>query len=799
MLKNNFNTAWRNLKRNKVYSFINIGGIAIGLAAFWLITMYVGDELSYDRSFTNSNNIYRIAQHAAWKGGKFDLPLTPPPLGPALTQTFPEVQASVRIDAEGGGIIKYRNTVIKENDIFFADKKFFQVFDYPFISGDAATALAKPNSIVITESLAKKIFGDPATALNQSVSFGDSEPQEVTGIIKDVPKNSHLQFSGIRSMYVVPNDQNTWQNLYMYNYLLLKKSADVKDFEKKLDAFGKEKIAKIMDIPDYRMELQPLPSIHLHSDLQYELGRNSNIRRVYIFIAIAVLILLIALINYVNLATARAAMRVKEIGIRKVIGSSRAHLTGLFICEAVLVTFIAAFLAGIIVNFSISFFNQVAGKNLDIWRFGLVNTIAFVAVLALVAGLVSGGYPALLFSRFKMIPSLKGQLGNMHNNAVLQKSLVVFQFVIAVFLISSSFIIYRQLQFVNSKDLGFNKNQVVTFHIDDMKVRNEIPALKSALLQNTAIEDVAVASNALGDSYLGGHDFTFEKDSSMQSSPVMARQLYIDEDFLKTMDIHLLQGRNFSKDMSTDQVSAILINETLMKQLDYKDAIGKRAEFKVNQLMDRSHRTIVGVVKDFHNSSLQHKIEPLVLMLPPAVGEQDNLYVKIKQGRISEALQFLKSTYAKFDKQNAANFVFLDEAFAKQYEAEKNQEKLSFVFTMLSFIIACLGLTGLVMFTVSQRVKEIGIRKVLGASFASLIMMLAKNFMQLVVVATVIAIPIAWFAMNKWLQDFAYRITITWWMLLIPCMMAICIAVITVFAQAMKAAMANPVKSLRSE
>ena len=285
----------------------------------------------------------------------------------------------------------------------------------------------------------------------------------------------------------------------------------------------------------------------------------------------------------------------------------------------------------------------------------------------------------------------------------------------------------------------------------------------------------------------------------MQSSPVMARQLYIDEDFLKTMDIHLLQGRNFSKDMSTDQVSAILINETLMKQLDYKDAIGKRAEFKVNQLMDRSHRTIVGVVKDFHNSSLQHKIEPLVLMLPPAVGEQDNLYVKIKQGRISEALQFLKSTYAKFDKQNAANFVFLDEAFAKQYEAEKNQEKLSFVFTMLSFIIACLGLTGLVMFTVSQRVKEIGIRKVLGASFASLIMMLAKNFMQLVVVATVIAIPIAWFAMNKWLQDFAYRITITWWMLLIPCMMAICIAVITVFAQAMKAAMANPVKSLRSE
>lgn len=792
-------TAWRNLRHNKTYSFINIAGIAIGLAAFWLIGLYVGDELSYDRSFTNADRIYRIAQYASWEGGSMNFALNPPPLGPAITEKFPEVEAVVRMDAEGGGVIKFNEQAFKENSIFFADKSFFKIFDYTFLSGDAASALSQPNSTVITESLAKKIFGNAAQALNQTIFFDDSEPAKITGVIKDVPQNSHLQFRGIRSMYVVSNDQNTWQNFYMYNYILLKKGTDVNAFEKKLNAYGMQTIAKDMGITDYRMELQPVSSIHLHSNLQYELSANSSMSRVYIFIAIGILILLIALINYMNLSTARSAVRVKEIGIRKVIGSSRSNLAGLFITEALLVTFIAAFIAVFLVEAGMPFFNKISGKHLNIWRFGTYYTIGFMLVFALLAGVISGSYPALFLSRFKMIPSLKGQLGNMQTSALLRKSLVVFQFVIAVFLISGSFIIYKQMQYVNNKDLGFNKAQVLTFHIDNMKVRNEIPALKNALLQSPLIEDVAVAGNAIGDSYLGGHDFAFETNGVMQSSSVMAKQLYVDNDFLKTMNIQLLQGRNFSKDMQTDQYGTMLINETLMKQLGYTNAVGKKSEYRINQFSDMSRRNIIGVVKDFHFSSLQHKIEPMVLMLPPAANEQDNLYVKIAKGKIAEGLDYLKSTYAKFDRQNTADFTFLDESFAKQYAAEQKQEQLSFVFTMLAFIIACLGLTGLVMFTVSQRIKEIGIRKVLGASVGSVTMMLGKSFMQLVLIATVIAIPVAWFAMHQWLQDFAYRIEIKWWMFLIPGLIAICIALITVCTQAVKAALANPVNALRSE
>jgi putative ABC transport system permease protein len=725
--------------------------------------------------------------------------LNPPPLASAIAEKFPEVEQVVRMDAEGGGVIKFNKEAFKQNDILFADNNFFKIFSYTFLYGDAASALSQPNSTVITERLAKKIFGDVAQALNQTIYFGDSEPVKITGVIKDVPQNSHLQFSGIRSMYVVSNDQNTWQNLYMYDYILLKKGVDVNAFGKKLNAFGMQTIAKEMGIKDYRMELQPLTSIHLHSNLQYELSTNSSMSRVYIFIAIGILILLIALINYMNLSTARSAVRVKEIGIRKVIGSSRSNLAGLFIAEALLVTFIAAFIAVFLVEVSMPFSNKVSGKELDIWRFGTYYTIGFVIVFALLAGLISGSYPALFLSRFKMIPSLKGQLGNMQTSALLRKSLVIFQFVIAVFLISGSFIIYKQMQYVNNKDLGFNKAQVLTFHIDDMKVRNEIPALKNALLQSPLIEDVAVAGNAIGDNYLGGHDFEFEKNGVMQSSSTMAKQLYVDDDFLKTMNIQLLQGRNFSKNMQTDQYGAMLINETLMKQLGYTNAVGKKSEYRVNQFTEMSHRNIIGVVKDFHFSSLQHKIEPMVLMLPPAANEQDNLYVKIAKGKIAAGLAYLKKTYANFDRQNTADFNFLDEAFAKQYAAEQKQEQLSFVFTLLAFIIACLGLTGLVMFTVSQRIKEIGIRKVLGASVASVTLMLGKSFMQLVLIATVIAMPVAWFAMHKWLQDFAYRIDIKWWMFLIPGLMAVGIALITVCAQAVKAAWVNPVKSLRTE
>lgn len=611
-----------------------------------------------------------------------------------------------------------------------------------------------------------------------------------------MPQNSHLQFSGIRSSDDEFKNED-WQNAYLYTYLLLKKGTNINSFEKKLGPLEKD-ISKETHYTSFQIELQPLTSIHLHSNLDYELSNNGSISRVYMFMVIGFLVLLIALINYMNLSTARAAMRVKEIGIRKVIGSGKKHLIGLFISEALLVTAIAAIIGCVLVKLALPFFNQLAGKDLGLWRFGKINTIGLIILFTLVTGIVSGSYPALFLSRFKMIPSLKGQLGNMHASVVFRKSLVVFQFVVAVCLISGSYIIYRQMQYVSQKDLGFNKEQVLSFHIDDMKVRSEIPSLKNALLQSPLIEGAAIAGNPIGNNDLGENGFFFEKNGEMETTSQSANKLYVDEDFLKTAGIHLLQGRNFSKEMPTDKDDAVIINETLMKKLGYKNAIGKKMKYNVrNDSM--TNRVIVGVIKDFHAYSLQHKIEPMVLLMPPNDKEQDNLYVKIAKGKAAAGIAFLKKTYTKFDPNNTADFHFLDENFNKQYSGEQKQEKLSLAFTVLAFIIACLGLLGLVIFITAQRRKEIGVRKVLGASVTSVTILLSKDFGKLVFIATIIAIPIAWFVMNKWLQDFAYRIELKWWMFLLSGCIAILIALLTVSIQALKAAIANPVKNLRSE
>ncbi|HZJ19096.1 MAG TPA: FtsX-like permease family protein, partial [Pricia sp.] len=557
-------------------------------------------------------------------------------------------------------------------------------------------------------------------------------------------------------------------------------------------------IAQQMGVSDFQVELQPLTAIHLHSDLDYEIGSNGSIGRVYMFIVIGLLVLLIAVINYMNLSTARSTMRVKEIGIRKVVGSGKKQLIGLFISEALLVTFIAALIAIFLVQLTLPFFNDLAEKDLGLWRFGIINTVGSIIVFTLLTGILSGSYPALFLSRFKMIPSLKGQLGNMHTSVVFRKSLVVVQFVITVCLISGSYIIYRQLQFVSQKDLGFDKDQILISHIDDMRVRNKIPALKEALLQSPFVESAATAGNPIGTNYIGKYGFNFEVNGKIQETAQVATFLYVDEDFLSTNGMQLLQGRNFSKDMPTDKDAAVIINQTQMESIGYSDAIGKRVQYKTGN-DSTVYRKVIGVVKDFHSTSLLHKIEPMVMLMPPEDAERDNLYVKIAKGQAVAGIAFVKNTYDKFDPENQADFHFLDDNFNQQYVAEQKQEKLSLVFTVLAFVISCLGLLGLVIFIAAQRKKEIGVRKVLGASISSVTVMLSKDFGKLVAIAALIAFPIAWFAMDRWLQDFAYRIKLEWWMFLLSGGIAVAISLVTVSFQAIKVAMANPVKSLRTE
>ena len=703
----------------------------------------MSDEFSYDRSFPNADRIYRVVQHTNGENGRMDIAVTSPPFATALKNNYPEVEDAVRIGIEAGGVIHFEDKTINQDDICFAENSFFTLFDHQFLYGERENALKQPGSIVLSESLATKIFGNSALAMNKELLFGSTkQPIRVTGVIMDMPQNSHLQFSGIRSF---GNDALTsinWDEAFLYTYLLLKEGADIKSLEDNLAPLEQD-LSRRMQFANYQVELQPLTSIHLNSRLDYELSSNGSSSRVFMFMVIGLLVLMIAMINYMNLTTARAAIRVKEIGIRKVLGSGQKHLIGLFITEALIISLIGALFACLLVYLTLPFLNHLAGKNLGLWHFGVANTLGFICFFTFLTGGLCGSYPALFLSRFKMVPSIQGQLGDMRSSVVFRKSLVVFQFVITVCLLSSSYIIYSQIQFMIQKDLGFDKEQVVIGHIDNIKVRTQSQSLKEALRRSPLIENVATAGNPLGTNYLGKFGFYFEQNGVIQQQSHMANFLYTDEDFLPTNGMRLIKGRNFSKSMKTDKEEVIIINETLMNDLGYSDAIGKRVEYFIDD-DSTVNRTVIGVVKDFHFSSLQHAIEPLVMLIPPHEVEGDNLYVRLSKGQALAGMSFLKETYRKFDPESKSDFHFLDENFNNQYLNEQRQIKLSQVFTILAFIISGLGLFGLVLFMATERRKEIGIRKVLGASVSSVAVTLSKDFGKLVAVAAIIATPIAW-------------------------------------------------------
>ncbi len=800
MIRNYFKIAWRNLQKHKAFSFINIFGLAMGIAAFWLITLYVTDEWSYDRYNTKADRIFRVAQHGQWNGGKFDLAVTSPPYAATLKSEFPQVADACRIDAEGGGKITIGDKTINEGSVLLTDNSIFNIFSYQFLYGDEKDALAKPQTIVLTKNLAESLFGDASIALNKIIQI-EGQPTTVTGVIVDVPVNSHFSFKALRAF---PADymngyNGNWGNSNLYTYLLLKNHDDYKTIEAAGESFFNKHIKNDLGAMKFTLDLQPLTDIHLRSNLSYELGSNGNITYVYVFSITALLILVIAIINYVNLTTARSSIRVKEIGVRKVIGSDRAQLMVMFFVECILLTFIATLIAAAIIQFALPYFHELSGKKLILLQFGTVKTIAAFIGFSLVAGVLSGIYPALFLSGFKTIPAMKGQLGNQLSTILFRKSLVVFQFVITIVMIAGSYVIYQQLNYFQKRDLGFNKAQTLTFHVNNREVRGKVDALKQQLLLNPAIEAVGVAGNPIGNNNIGGGDFNLGPDGKPTSESKIVQNLQIDEDFIPTLQIKMAGGRNFSKSITNDVTDAILVNETLVKELGWKDAVGKRVRTGVGSKGKVITQTIVGVVKDFNTYSLQHKIAPMTMVLPVEAKDKDNLYIRISRGNVQASLDYISKIYSTFDIENKAEFHFLDQNFAAQYQTEQKQGTILLIFTILAISIACLGLFGLVTFTAEQRVKEIGIRKVLGASVASIVNLLSTDLMKLVIIATLIACPIAWFAMDKWLQDFAYKININWWVFMLAGGGAALVALATVSIQAIKAAVNNPVKNLRSE
>ena len=793
MLRNYFTIAWRNLKKHKAFSFINIFGLAIGIAAFWLITLYVTDEWSFDRYNTKAERIFRVVQHGTWKAGKFDLAITSAPYAPALKSDFPQVEEMARIDAEGGGKVTVGEKSINEGDMLFTDNAIFKIFSYQFLSGDAQTALAKPQSIVLTKTFAESLFGDAGNAVGKTILI-DGNPANVTGVIADVPVNSHFSFKALRSLPA--GYTSAWDNSSIYTYVLLRNTEDSKIIEAASSKFFNKYLKSSLGDVKFSMELQPLTAIHLHSNLSYELGNNGNITYIYVFSITALLILLIAVINYVNLATARSSVRLKEIGVRKVIGSDRGQLIIMFFAESILLTFIAMLIASAIIQFSLPYFNQLSGKNLVLMQFGTFETTALFLGFSLFTGMLSGIYPALFLSGFGTLSAMKGQLGNQVSTVLFRKSLVVFQFVITIVMIVGSCIIYQQITFAMNKDLGFNKAQTLTFHINNKDVRAKAGALRQQLLQNPNIEDVATAGNPIGNNNIGSGGLTISPGAS---DALMVQRLDIDEDFVPALQIKMAVGRNFSKAVPSDVSEAILINKTLADKLGFKEPVGQHVYMGKDDQGKLIQKTIVGVVKDFNTYSLQHKIAPLVMQLPKAADDKDNLYLRIAKNNVQASLDFITKTFAAFDIENKPEFHFLDQNFAAQYQTEQKQGNILLIFTILAISIACLGLFGLVTFTAEQRVKEIGIRKVLGASVASIVSLLGTDLIKLVVIATIIACPIAYFAMSKWLQDFEYKIAINWWVFVLAGGGATIIALATISIQSVRAAVVNPVKSLKSE
>ncbi len=800
MLKNYFKIAFRNLQKHKVFSIVNIAGLSVGLSVFWMMALYISDEISYDRSFENAGRIFRVVQSGSSATGSFKLAITAVPLAPALIHDYSEIADAARIDQEGGGIIDFQDKKIKADDILLSDSSLINMFRYPFLSGNPRRALAKPNSIVLTKSLALRLFGEVENALNKVITFeNETNPiYQVTGVMEDIPANSHLHFSALRSL---PADySDSWENAHVYTYIMLKPGVDPKKLESKFPAFyARHFPVQFARLSQYRMDLQPVTSIHLHSAMDYEIGRNGDIRYVYLFSIVALLILVIALINYINLATARSSIRIKEVGIRKVIGSDRKHLILLFLSESALFTLIAAVIAVFLSGIFLPWFNQLSGKTLGLWQFGRGTTLSVLVLFSLFTGLTGGIYPALFLSRFRPIPALKGQQGNLHSNIIFRKVLVSFQFVMTITLIAGCCIIYQQLHFLHNKDLGFNKDQVLTFHIHNHAVRNQVEALKAKLQQSPLIESAAAASVPIGNNYIESGSYYFEEHGEIASSSRQAQNLMIDASYLNTLQIKLITGRNFSNSMPTDKTGAVLVNETLVKELGWTDPIGKQVQYKNDEQGQTTNFTVIGVVRDFSIYSLQYKIAPLLLQMPPTLNDEDNLYVRVSKKNISGALAYIKETYRQFDPNAAFEYHFLDENFAVHYESEKTQGSLILVFTILAIFIACLGLFGLVTFTAEQRTKEIGVRKVLGASVTSIVRLLSGDLIVLVCLAIFVATPIAWYCMHIWLENFAYHVSVSAWIFVFAGTLAVLIALITVSFQAIRAASVNPISSIRSE
>ena len=810
MFRNYFKTAIRNLYKNKGFSAINIIGLACGLATCLLIILYVADELNYDHYNKKLSQIYRVDADIQFGGHHFDLASSPDPLGAALKSNFPQVKQYVRLRDHGGFLVKKGNQNIQEDRVILSDSTLFDVFTLPMLAGDVHTALVNPNSVVLTESMVKKYFPKTETTdvVGKTLTVNDTSLYKITGVVRDVPKKSHFHYDFFVSIYgqLSPYEINQWTSNNFNTYIVLDKNANSKKFSSQLDDFVMkyvEPLFKTMNITKEEFKKQgnylhynliPLSRIHLYSHKDSELEANGNIQYVYIFSVIAFFILLIACVNFMNLSTARSSGRAKEVGVRKVLGSLRKNLITQFLTESMLISFISMILALAIAALLLPYFNTLSGKELTTQAFFSSWLLPSLLLLVIIVGLLAGIYPAFYLSSFRPVAVLKGKIAAGFKTGWLRSGLVVFQFAISIFLIIGTLVIYSQLNYIHNKNIGYDRDHVLVIKNTDA-LGNEAKVFKDEVLKLSGVQN-ATMTGFLPTAGWRSDSPLFPTPTTDTKNAISTQIWRIDENYIPTLGMKMEQGRNFSKDFPTDS-SGIIINEAFAKLIGFRDAVNKPLYYMNNfPSTDFTKYHVIGVVRDFNFNSLHDVVTPLVFLLEPQNG---SIAFRVNTANIGNLISSIQQIYKRAAPGQPFRYSFMDADFNKTYRAEQKMAGLSITFSILAILIACLGLFGLITYAATQRTKEIGIRKVLGASISNVVTMLSKDFLKLVLIAALIAFPVGWWAMNKWLQSFAYRIHVSWWIFLVAGITAILIALITVSFQAIKAAVANPVESLRTE
>jgi putative ABC transport system permease protein len=789
MIKNLLKTAFRHIRKHPGYSLLNILGLTLGISSALFLVIYVSDELSYDRYNENADRIFRVSSKITETDDQFTWNVAQIPMGPQVVQDYPEVQSFVRFINMPRAAYKYEDKEYIEENFYYVDSTLFDIFTYNVIKGDAKSAIKDPGKIVLTETVAARYFGD-ADPVGKTLTAGNNS-YEVTGVIEDVPHNSHFRFDAVSARNNLPKQLGTWGNFGVFTYLLFPKNFDVDAFQTKIQGMYDAHMKTIFEPLHINIEyiLEPITRIHLYSTNPGEPEPTGSITYIFIFGITAIFLVLIAAMNYMNLATARSASRAREVGMRKVAGSQRGLLITQFLSESLVLTIISLIVSIILLFILLPKFNTLAGKSFDLSILYSPVAIVSIVVVILIAGIFGGSYPAFFLSRFRPVTVLKGEITQGSAGSLFRKILVVIQYTISVVMIICTMVVFKQLNYMKDMNQGYNQENVLMLQLNGGMI-NKYQVLKQSLLENDNIKYVTATNTPLGEGS-GKVIFSMETDQGMTQRGI--NFAVVDHDFVDALEIEIIKGRDFQEDMPSDTLTGVIVNQTLANRMGWSDPIGKKVQLGDGQQINAR---VIGEMADYHQTGMYNEIESLMLVYR---GRGNIVYVKLSGNNKEATMNFIEAKWKEIFPDQPYSYMFLTDRFNRQFEADEKRGLIFTMFTILVILIACLGLFGLASYMVEQRTKEIGIRKVFGADEGVIVRLISKDFLILITISSVIAIPVAYYFMSKWLENYVYRTKIGIILLIVAALLTVVITFITISFKAYQAAIVNPADSIRTE